>query len=87
MKELYETLHRYPHLNEKQTELMNKVISASAETYRLIDDLEQVMRKGPIAPDGSTQPNMRWLKIGRSNIQMGFMALERSVANTEVDEA
>ena len=84
MKELYETLHRYPHLNEKQTELMNKVISASAETYRLIDDLEQVMHTSDLqsAPGGVSQSNLRWLKIGRSNIQMGFMALERSVANT-----
>jgi len=55
----------------------------------MVVDSIQVMHTSDLqsAPGGVSQSNLRWLKIGRSNIQMGFMALERSVANTEVDEA
>ena len=62
----------YRDLNQHEIDLMNEIKQKGAEVGALIDRLQD---SGSI--DG------RWLAIGKTDLQKGFMALTRAVAKPD----
>ena len=60
--------------------VINNIKDVEKTVMALIAELEQrpVSQAGYEAPDGSIDP--RWRAVGRTDIQTGFMALVRAVA-------
>lgn len=63
-------IHGYRELNEREIAAINDIKRAAAEIELLIESL--VAR--PVNTDA------RWLAIGKTELQQGFMALTRAVA-------
>lgn len=59
----------YRDLSQEEIDAMNRVKVAAESIRVLIDDLQQM-------PD----LDKRWIAIGTTNLQQGFMALTRSIA-------
>ena len=61
----------YRDLTKEEVAVMNAIKEKGEEVRQLIEDLEM------------TNADSRWLSIGRTDLQRGFMALVRSVAKPE----
>lgn len=59
----------YRQLNEKEAHLMNMIKAHGEDLDALIDT---VVKEG--------NPDPRWVAVARTNLQLGLMALTRSVA-------
>lgn len=71
----------YRDLSQSEIDLMNRIKALANDVGDLVQEMEHMPNEAnPNAPDGSTQPNGRWLNIARTDLQKGFMALTRSVA-------
>lgn len=69
----------YRDLTEEEIALMNEVKKFASQCETLINKIEG-------AHDNSAEPHpidMRWLSIGRTDLQKGFMSLVRSIAKPE----
>jgi hypothetical protein len=80
MENQHRQIKGYRELSQVEIDLMNE-IKAHAEK---VGDLFQKMNHmrdepSPDAPDGTSVPNARWLNIAKDHLQIGFMALTRSV--------
>lgn len=62
----------YKELDQKQIDTMNRIKSLGAEVGSLIDELI-------VGCDADS----RWIAIGKTNLQQGFMALTRSVTKPD----
>lgn len=71
----------YRELNAEEIALMNKIKEKAAEVGELVAYLEGRSRIN--GADGSTPPEARWLAIGKTDLQKGFMALTRSIAKPD----
>ena len=60
------------YLTTAQIETVNKLKATEQALLEYLDDLEPLIRMDP-----------RWLAIGTSDIQTGFMALVRSITDPE----
>ena len=64
----------YRTLSEAEIELINQCKSMAKQVGALIDRLEEC---------GDDAVDRRWLAIARTDLQKGFMALVRSIAQPE----
>ncbi len=62
----------YRELSQEEIDLMNKVKEKAAEVGELVNELSHT---------GSM--DNRWLAIGKTDLQTGFMALTRAIAQPE----
>lgn len=69
MENQHRMIKTYRELNSNEIALMNKIKSKAAEIETLVNELESL-------PD----TDKRWIEIGKTDLQTGFMALTRSVA-------
>ncbi len=66
----------YRELNEEEVALMNEIKEKAAEVGKLVDKLNSnSVRNSPL--------DYRWIAIGKTDLQQGFMALTRSIARPE----
>jgi len=65
-------IHRSAELSNAQVETVNKLKSTEQALLEYLDDLEPLIAMDP-----------RWLAIGTSDIQTGFMALVRAITDPE----
>lgn len=71
----------YRDLLPAEVALMNRIKEKANEVEGLVQDLMHMKGEAsPSSPDGTTTPNGRWVAIGQTQLQLGFMALTRSVA-------
>ena len=68
-------------LTDLEVDLINKVRVKAQEVGELIHELSRTGYYGSEEPYGG--PDQRWVAIGRTDIQKGFMALVRAVAQQE----
>lgn len=69
MENQHRMIKTYRELNSNEIALMNKIKGKAAEISELIDELESL-----------SDTDKRWIEIGKTDLQTGFMALTRSVA-------
>lgn len=69
MDNQHELIEGYRDLNEGEIEAMNRLKLIEKDVLRILTELPN--------PDG------RWLAIGKTHIQQGFMAAVRSIAKPE----
>jgi len=72
MKDQHEKIKGYRDLSQEEIDLMNEIKGKGEALYELIQRMEHM--------EGESMPDFRWLTIGRTDLQKGFMALIRSVA-------
>jgi hypothetical protein len=70
MENQHRRITGYRELDQAEIELMNQIKAKAAEVGDLVN------RIGAHAND----PDRRWLSIGTTHLQQGFMALTRAVA-------
>lgn len=73
----------YRHLSAVELELVNKVKAHAELTRELIGELEIQNAKGGVFGAVDVAIDMRWLALGRTDLQKGFMALVRSITRPE----
>lgn len=69
MDNQHKKIKGYRDLTQEEIDLMNSIKEKGAELGELVQKLEE-------NPD----LDKRWLEIGKTNLQLGLMALTRSVA-------
>ena len=69
MENQHRMIKTYRELNSTEIALMNKIKSKAAEIETLVNELETL-----------SDTDKRWIEIGKTDLQTGFMALTRSVA-------
>ena len=72
MENQHRSIKGYRELSQEEIDLMNKIKDKGAEIGDLINELR----------DNSTL-NQRWISIGQTDLQKGFMALTRAVAQPD----
>lgn len=76
----------YRQLSEQEAALMNQVKAKGQELQQLVGTLEQYLAEQKAAAVGTevarieqAQP-LKWLAVGKTDLQTGLMALTRAVA-------
>lgn len=75
----------YRDLSQDEIDLMNEIKAKAEEVGALVHKLDMIgaeVRKDG-KPDEPFLPDYRWISIGRTHLQQGFMALVRSIAKPE----
>ncbi len=72
MENQHRLIKGYKELSQEQINLMNTIKSKGAELLILIKQLEQ-----------DKETDKRWVSIGKTDLQTGFMALTRSVTKPD----
>lgn len=75
MDNQHQKIKGYRDLSEGEIASMNKIKNLASEVEMLINHLETMYPNNP-----EFQSDKRWLAIGKTDLQKGFMALVRSVA-------
>lgn len=75
MENQHRKITGYRELTQADIDLMNKIKAMSAEVGVLVDELKDLRVNSAI--------DQRWVAIGATNLQQGFMALTRAVAKPE----
>lgn len=75
MEKQHRKIKGYRDLGPEEIEMMNQIKTKAAEVGELCDKL--------VGRDGGSAPDQRWVAIGRTHLQQGFMALTRAVAKPE----
>lgn len=70
MKDQHEKIAGYRDLSQTEIDTMNAIKAKAEEVGALVNDLKQV----------TSGADQRWVAIGATNLQQGFMALVRSIA-------
>jgi len=76
MDNQHKKINGYRDLSQAEIDLMNRIKEKAAEVGELCESL----RKAEFATTSDEQPDPRWLSIGVTDLQKGFMALTRSIA-------
>lgn len=71
MDNQHKKIKGYRDLSQEEIDAMNEIKELAAEIGELIEKLE------------STNADKRWLSIGKTDLQKGFMAVTRSVAKPD----
>ncbi len=72
MENQHRKIKGYRELNETEIEAMNRIKEKAAEIGDLVEFLA-----------GLNNTDKRWVEIGKTDLQRGFMALTRSVAKPD----
>ena len=73
MENQHRKIEGYRELDQTEIEIMNQIKNTAKLVGGLIEDIERE----------SILPDERWLAIGKTDLQKGFMALTRAVAKPE----
>lgn len=76
MENQHRKITGYRELTEGEITVMNKIKEHAEAAGQLCDDLATLASK----QDPVVRPDQRWVAIGRTQLQQGFMALTRAVA-------
>jgi len=79
MKDQHEKIKGYRDLCQEEIDLMNEIKQMASNVEVLVEKMKHMNYKES-AVDPELRPNPRWLAIGSTDLQTGFMALVRSVA-------
>ncbi len=71
MDNQHKKISGYRDLTQQEIDLMNKIKAKAAEVGELVAELQS-----PVC----NHLDRRWIAIGQTNLQQGFMALTRAVA-------
>ena len=86
MENQHRQIKGYRELTAEEIEFMNKIKQKAAEVGSLVAEMEQTvsaqMARGSNAVD-SIVFDPRWIAIGKTELQQGFMALTRAVARPD----
>ena len=77
MENQHRQIKGYRELSADEIAVMNSIKETAAVVGKLVDVLDSLSLGDDIAVD------KRWLSIGRTDLQKGFMALTRAVAKPE----
>ena len=69
----------YRELSEQEIDLMNEVKDLAIKVGVVVDKL----MKADFCTNSDQVPDARWVAAGKTQLQMGFMALNRSIAKPE----
>lgn len=72
MENQHQHIKGYRDLTAEEIALMNEIKTKAEEVGELCAKL--------VGKDGGSAPDQRWVSIGRTDLQKGFMALVRSIA-------
>jgi len=75
MDNQHKKISGYRDLTQEEIDLMNKIKAAGESLGKLVNELN-----GMNADTGGHAIDMRWVAIGKTDLQTGIMALVRSVA-------
>ena len=78
MDNQHKKIKGYRDLNQDEIDLMNELKEKADEVGKLISKVE-----GLHADTGGHTIDLRWLNIGKTDLQKGFMAAIRAVAQPE----
>ena len=76
MKDQHKMIKGYRDLTQEEIDLMNEAKELSAKCGEFVEKLIVA----DFAETGDQVPDRRWVEIGKTDIQTGFMALIRSIA-------
>jgi len=76
MDNQHKKIKGYRDLSQAEIDLMNKIKEKAAEVGELCHEL----KAAEFAKTPEEHPDPRWLSIGATDLQKGFMALTRSIA-------
>lgn len=79
MDNQHQKIKGYRDLSQAEIDLMNEIKAKTAEVGVLCDKLATASAP-PRAPIAQGELDGRWVAIGRTHLQEGFMALTRAVA-------
>lgn len=69
----------YRELTQQEIDLMNEVKALGEQVGKLVEKLQFVYIEG----ENGGMLDQRWISIGRTDLQTGFMALTRAIAKPE----
>lgn len=75
MENQHRKIAGYKELNQDQIDKMNEIKQLAAQVGDLVYELDEMF------PNPGQQS--RWVSIGRTDLQQGFMALSRAVADPD----
>lgn len=75
MDNQHKKISGYRDLSQEEIDLMNKIKAAGEQLGSLVSELQ-----GMNSDTGGHAIDMRWVAIGKTDLQTGIMALVRSVA-------
>jgi hypothetical protein len=78
IKEVKQAIKGYRQLSQTEMDLINESKDLGTKVERFISRLQVAD-----ALEGGVQPDQRFLAIGKSYLQIGFMALNRSIAKPD----
>jgi len=67
------------HLTRKTTDKINGYVELSPETIALVNIMKELEQEVVGLVDEITNADQRWLAIGKTDIQKGFMAVVRGI--------
>jgi hypothetical protein len=76
MKDQHTMITGYRDLSQAEIDLMNEGKALAEQVGQYVEKLERAR----FATNASQEPDKRWLAIGRTDLQKGFMAVIRSIA-------
>lgn len=76
MENQHRKIKGYRDLSQAEVDLMNRIKEKEQEVLALVQEL----RDGDFAENKQQEADQRWVSIGLTDIQTGFMALVRSIA-------
>ncbi len=79
MENQHEQIKGYRDLSQEEIDLMNEIKQMATDVEALYEKMNH-MNNTESTVDPAMRPNPRWLAIGKTDLQTGFMALVRSVA-------
>jgi len=79
MENQHQKIKGYRDLSQAEIDLMNKIKTKAAEVGELCEELRAASAP-PNAPIAQGEIDGRWVAIGKTHLQEGFMALTRAVA-------
>lgn len=82
MKNQHQHIKGYRDLSQEEIELMNEIKQKADECGKLVNALRFYQENNGTEPT-PFQVDQRWVSIGQTHLQEGFMALVRSVAKPE----
>lgn len=75
MENQHQKITGYRELNQDEIDLMNKIKAAGEQLGELVSELQ-----GMNTDTGGHAIDLRWVAIGKTDLQTGIMALVRAVA-------
>lgn len=87
MKDQHKKIRGYRDLTQEEIDLMNKAKRLESEVLSLVQEVKQRLIKAGYEPEEADRTDraqaLRWNSIARTDIETGFMALVRSVAQPQ----